>query len=69
MATNVKGIDLKIMRLKAGIRQYDLAARLGIPSNRLSEMESGRRQPSAELLQRLVQILEQGKNREARDEG
>lgn len=69
MTTHVKGLHLKIMSLKVGLRQYDFAARLGIPPNRLSEIESGRRQPSDELLQRLVQILEQGKNREARDEG
>lgn len=69
MATHVKGLHLKIMRLKAGLRQYDVTARLGIPPNRLSEIESGRRQPSDELLKKLLQILEQRKSREARDEG
>ena len=69
MATNVKGLDLKIMRLKAGLRQYDVAARLGIPPNRLSEMESGRREPSPELLERLVEILNQAKSQEVEDSG
>lgn len=69
MVTKVKGLDLKIMRLRAGLRQYDLAARLGIPPNRLSEIESGRRQPSEELLEHLLQILNQGKGREAKGEG
>ena len=57
MAINVNGIELKIMRLRAGIRQYELAARIGIPANRLSEIELGRRMPSIELVTRIVDIL------------
>ena len=68
MVTKVKGLDIKIARLKAGFRQYDVAARLGIPPSRLSEIESGRREPSSELLEQLLQILNQGKSGEARGE-
>ena len=57
----VKGIELKIMRMRAGIRQYELAARLGIHPSQLSEIESGRRQPSPELLEHLMHILNEGK--------
>lgn len=57
MVTQVKGLDIKIARLKAGMRQYDVAARLGIHPSQLSEIESGRRQPSPELLEQLMQIL------------
>jgi ribosome-binding protein aMBF1 (putative translation factor) len=53
----VKGIDIKLARIKKGIRQYDLAARLGIAPSRLSEIESGRRQPSPELLEHLLKLL------------
>lgn len=69
MVTKVKGLDIKIARLKAGLRQYDVAAQLSIPPSRLSEIESGRRQPSEELLEHLLQILNQGKGREAEGEG
>ncbi len=55
------GLRLKILRLKAGIRQYEVAARLGIHPSKLSEIESGRRTPSKELLERLMQIVKAGK--------
>jgi len=57
MVIEVKGIDIKLARIKSGIRQYDLAARLGISPSRLSEIESGRREPSQELVKRLCKIL------------
>jgi len=57
MTSEANGLDIKIARIKAGIRQYDLAARLGIHPSRLSEIESGRRKPSPETLEQLVQIL------------
>ncbi len=60
MVTPVNGLDIKIARLKAGFRQYDLAAKLAIPPSRLSEIESGRRKPSPELLERLLQVLDDG---------
>ena len=60
MFSKVKGLDIKIMRLKAGLRQYDVAARVGTAPNRLSEIESGRREPSPELLRRILQVI-QGK--------
>ena len=65
----VKGLDFKIARLKAGNRQYEVAARLGIHPSQLSEIESGRRNPSPELLERLVEILSQGKDIEVAREG
>jgi transcriptional regulator with XRE-family HTH domain len=63
----VKGIDLKILRLKAGIRQYDLAVQIGIAPNRLSEIESGRRQPSDDVLKKLFNILKYEESTEGRD--
>ena len=55
----VNGIEFKIARIRAGYRQYEVAAQLGIHPCQLSEIESGRRKPSAEILQRLLQILSQ----------
>lgn len=57
MLTKVNGLDIKIMRLRAGLRQYDLAARVGIAPNRLSEIESGRREVSPELLQQILKVM------------
>ena len=53
----INGIEFKIARIRAGYRQYEIAAQLGIHPCQLSEIESGRRQPSAEILKRLIQIL------------
>lgn len=68
MVTKVNGLDIKIKRLRAGVRQYDVAAQLGIPPSRLSEIESGRRTPSPQLLHRLLQILNQGERGEPKGE-
>jgi len=63
MVTKVnRGLQLKIMRLRAGLRQYDLAARVGIAPNRLSEIETGRHKPSDELVKRILQAIKGNQN-------
>jgi len=62
MTENIKGPDLKTMSLRVGIRRYGLAARLHISPRRLSEIESGRRQPLPELLQRILEAVEARQN-------
>ena len=57
MTTIVKGLEIKIFRLRAGLRQYVVAGKVGIAPSRLSESESGRRQPSRELLERILQVI------------
>jgi transcriptional regulator with XRE-family HTH domain len=57
MVKKVKGMEIKIARLRSGYRQYDLAARLGIPPSRLSEIETGRRKVSPEIVERILKIL------------
>jgi len=52
-----EGVELKIARIRAGLRQYEVAARVGILANRLSEIEAGRRRPSPELLERILQVI------------
>ena len=61
MATKVNGLDIKIARLKAGLRQYALAARLGVPPSRLSEIESGRRKLAPEVTRQIFKILDEYK--------
>jgi len=53
----MKGLELKITRIKAGLRQYEVAAKVGIPATKLCEIEAGRRKPSDELLQRILKAI------------
>jgi transcriptional regulator with XRE-family HTH domain len=39
----MSGIDLKILRIKHGVRQYEVAGATGIPAPVLSMFENGRR--------------------------
>jgi len=57
IAAYKEGVEIKIARIRAGLRQYELAAHVGILPNRLSEIESGRRRPSPELLERILQVI------------
>jgi transcriptional regulator with XRE-family HTH domain len=52
-----EGVELKIARIRAGLRQYEVAASVGILPNRLSEIEAGRRRPSPELLDRILRVI------------
>jgi DNA-binding XRE family transcriptional regulator len=56
----LSGKRLKLFRILAGLRQYDVAARIGIPATKLCEIEGGRRQASPELLQRILAAIEGG---------
>jgi transcriptional regulator with XRE-family HTH domain len=53
----MRDIDIKIARIRAGLKQYKVAIRVGIPPNRLSEIESGRHQPSSELVERIFRVI------------
>ena len=53
----MKGLELKITRIKAGLRQYEVAARVGIPATKLCEIEAGRRKASDELFKRILQAI------------
>jgi transcriptional regulator with XRE-family HTH domain len=53
------GLELKIARLKAGLKQYELAAKLGISTTQLCEIETARRQPSPELAEKIKRVLQE----------
>jgi DNA-binding transcriptional regulator YiaG len=55
--TYPEGIEMKVARIRAGLRQYEVATSVGILANRLSEIEAGRRRPSPELLERILQVI------------
>jgi transcriptional regulator with XRE-family HTH domain len=63
----LSGMDLKILRLKAKLKQYEVGMRAGIPPNRLSEIEADRRQPSPELLERILEVIGGNSNSHERE--
>jgi len=52
-----KGLELKIARLRAGLKQYELAAKVGIAPTQLCEIETGRRELGPELLERILRVI------------
>lgn len=52
------GLELKIARIRKGIKQWELARQVGICQNTLSLIEQGRRKPAPELLRRLLEALD-----------
>ena len=53
------GLELKIARLRASLKQYELAAKLDISTTQLCEIETGRRQPSPELTEKIKRVLQE----------
>ena len=51
------GIELKIKRIRAGVRAYELAQRVGMSESALSRIETGRKQPSPEMVKRINEAL------------
>jgi len=58
----MKGLKLKILRIEAGLRQYEVAAKVGIPATKLCEIEAGRRKPADDLLKRILQVIKGNHN-------
>ena len=52
-----EGVEIEVARIRAGLRQYEVATSVGILASRLSEIEAGRRRPSPELLERILQVI------------
>ncbi|MDF2612875.1 MAG: putative phage transcriptional regulator [Clostridia bacterium] len=53
------GIDIKIARIKKGIKQQDLARELGISKQYLGKLENGKAtNPSRELMLKLSEVLD-----------
>lgn len=63
-STKFTPLDLKIARIKVGLKQYELAARVGIGPTKLCEIESGRREVSPELLERILEVIKSNKQDE-----
>jgi DNA-binding XRE family transcriptional regulator len=55
---SVEGIDIRIARIRSGLKLYELAQRAGIREPELSMIETGRRQPSPEKAARIAEALD-----------
>ena len=51
------GRAIKLMRTAAGMKQKDVAAKIGVTSNYVSLVENGRREPSISFLKQVAAIL------------
>ncbi len=54
----LSGLDIKLARVAKGIRQYELAAALGIAPQRLSLIENGRLDVSDGYLSHVLHAIE-----------
>lgn len=52
------GLRLKLFRVAAGLKQKDVAARLGVTSNFVSMVERGKRDPTLKFLQEFARLVE-----------
>ena len=50
-------LNLKIIRITKGVKQWDLSRETGIPNYRISLIENGRVQPKTEELEALAKAL------------
>lgn len=57
--TRPQGLEVKIARLRVGMKQYELAAKLGIGPPRLSVIESGRCSIPPELAEEIKRVLDE----------
>jgi len=51
------GLDIKVARIRAGLRQYKVAAALGITQTVLSQIENDQRIVSQERLEQIARTI------------
>lgn len=56
------GFQLVILRLKANLKQYQLAQLLNIPPTIICDLEKGRREITPEVEKRIRQAISQAQN-------
>jgi transcriptional regulator with XRE-family HTH domain len=54
------GAELKLRRILKGLLQWRVAREAEMTANRLSEIELGKRQPTEEEINRILQAIERG---------
>jgi len=55
----MRGIDLKLRRIERGIKQWELASRIGVSPQRVSLVENGRKPVTTEFARRYMEALEE----------
>lgn len=55
--------DLIVMRLKAGLKQYEIAAVMGISPTIICDIERGRRSITPEIVKHIREAINEAKNR------
>ncbi len=55
------GLELKLMRIARGIRQYEVAAAVGVSPGILWQIESGRRPVPDDLAARIRSVIEKAR--------
>jgi len=60
--------DLILLRLKAGLKQYELANLLGVPGTIICDLERGRRKITPEIEERIREAINQVANQKAMKE-
>ena len=58
---SMTGLEVKLKRIRAGLKQYQVAAAVGISPNRLCEIELGRRKVEPDLLKHICEVIEDKK--------
>lgn len=53
----MKGLELKIARIRTNLKQWQLASKVGISQNRLSQFELGRQPIPPELAVKIKRLL------------
>jgi DNA-binding transcriptional regulator YiaG len=53
----IDGMELKLRRVRAGLRQYQLAQELGIPPSTLCEWENGRKLVPPQQAERIIAAI------------
>lgn len=48
---------IKLARMRGGLRQIDIARKIGVSESQLSKIETGRIEPSGEILARIAEVL------------
>ena len=55
--------ELVLIRLRAGVKQYELAQLLGIPATIICDLERGRRTISPEVEKSIMEAISKAKDR------
>ena len=53
------GLEIKLARISKGLKQWEMARKIGVCQNTLSLIESGRKYPSSELIETIQKILDE----------